>query len=748
MTYWAKPDQSYQEHVENCFRAWEETVCQLRPTILRGCADCQVSEERFLQSSLLTVALHDTGKMIEEFQLAMEDRRKGKRPDFDDYYRHELASFPFVMLAALSMARAEPLWGRAPLEACAVVAHHKLLNPDLRQFDRERQVGPPRFIPAGIQEALGLAEALFAGRGWSLPRPDYAPVYKDSPYSYLAKLLGETGMYGTHLYQTNQLGEVRRLYSLLKGVLHCADWHASGGAKVRLLVRLASCEIEDITRAAVEAKGRCFGGWTTFQQQSGSTQGNVLACAPTGSGKTEASLLWAAQNLQEDRGGKLLYLLPTMVTANAIFDRLCGFFGPDSVALSHSSANLFLDSKAEEYRWDSRRDLLFHRAFVRPVSVATVDQLLTTGFNSRHWTLKETAASSAGIIIDEIHAYEPWTLGLIVSAIRHYTAMGARFFVMSATLPRFLRKELADALTPMTDLADTSLLEASPSRYFVKNCQIEDDLMAVREAVQDGHRVLVVVNTVKRCQDLAKALEDLKPVCYHSKFIFRDRVKKEKELPDAHLVVATQVVEVSLDIDFDWMFTECAPPDALVQRAGRINRKRDNDRDSRLFVYPASDCARNIYDPAGTGLLDRSLKAFRQAGERLRESDLLEIVDASYSDFSLQESQDYQEALGLYQRVQDQRLGIYDSRLQEDELEKVLTRKTTYHQVDVIPDVFLDKAVSVPPGKRRLYELKMPLWYVQRKRYHHDGITFCRMRYDEQFGATFDETEDVSQWVF
>ena len=89
-------------------------------------------------------------------------------------------------------------------------------------------------------------------------------------------------------------------------------------------------------------------------------------------------------------------------------------------------------------------------------------------------------------------------------------------------------------------------------------------------------KILIVVNTVKRCQDLAKALRMFDPVCYHSKFVFLDRYKKEKHILNdkPRLLIATQVVEVSLELDYDVMHAECATFDALVQRAGRVNRFR------------------------------------------------------------------------------------------------------------------------------------------------------------------------------
>jgi len=115
--------------------------------------------------------------------------------------------------------------------------------------------------------------------------------------------------------------------------------------------------------------------------------------------------------------------------------------------------------------------------------------------------------------------------------------------------------------------------------------------------VKEGRRVLIVVNTPDCCQKLSKQFSHLEPICYHSRFIFRDRKLIEERIESAQFVIATQVVEVSLDVDFDWLFTECAPPDAIAQRAGRVNRYRDPSQDSRVYLFRASEKAGRIYNP-------------------------------------------------------------------------------------------------------------------------------------------------------
>src|SRR3990172_1767032 len=107
-----------------------------------------------------------------------------------------------------------------------------------------------------------------------------------------------------------------------------------------------------------------------------------------------------------------------------------------------------------------KRNFLFDKSFIRPATVATVDQLLTAGFNTGRWTLLETNAANAVIVIDEIHAYDAWTLGLIVETLKHYSKLGARFMLMSATLPESLIELFIVALPSAKVVKDQSLLDS------------------------------------------------------------------------------------------------------------------------------------------------------------------------------------------------------------------------------------------------------------------------------------------------
>jgi len=279
------------------------------------------------------------------------------------------------------------------------------------------------------------------------------------------------------LLNQEESDRVRVLYILIKGILHYADWHGSGKDKVCYRIETSPQILEEKLKLRCQEKEIVFEGWRPVQKPVGIHSGHLVLIAPTGSGKTEASLLWAIRNLKEMGGAKIIYLLPTMVTANSTWQRFCEFFGKENVGLTHSTANLLLEKNGEENEadiWENRRDVLFSQAFIRPITVGTVGLLLTAGFNAGRWVLKEINSANAVIILDEIHAYDGWTLGLIISSIRHFAGLGARFLLISATLPSSLLRLFKQELKAVDVIRDDTLLSAKRSRYFVDDRQVEE----------------------------------------------------------------------------------------------------------------------------------------------------------------------------------------------------------------------------------------------------------------------------------
>lgn len=739
---WAKPDQSYEEHITASYRAWKQTIEAKKNLIRRFSQEFGFDERRFLMSSLLSIVLHDIGKCTDIFQQMMFAKQKGEHFDYRENYRHELVSFIYAIYGSTVLTQQEgPLIGKLPLEALAVLGHHKAINPNMRFFEKERTNEVPSIIEDGINQALLLSKQIFEKEGYDFPDNLFKFNIKNiDPYKTASEFLNN---FVAIIFQNESNREaIRPTYLLLKAILHYSDWHGSSGSEVNYQLQTKSAELVSEIEKRCELKNIDFAGLTEFQKNCASTLDNVIAIAPTGSGKTEASLLWALSNLQNMEGGKLVYLLPTMVTANSIFSRLEDYFGKGNVGLTHSTASFMFQD--EEDNQEERRNVLFDKSFIKPATVATIDQLLVTGFNHGKWTLVEANAANAVIVIDEIHSYDSWTLGLIIKSIEHFSKLGARFMLMSATMPTYLINLLSKAFSSVELIKDDFLLNSCRNKYITCDKYIDDAVLDIEEAVNEGKKTLVVVNNVAKCQELYQKLSFLNPICYHSKFTLEDRMNKERYIEDTNLLIATQVVEVSLDIDFDVMFCECAPPDAIVQRAGRVNRRRSKT-DSHIFIFKASDISKRIYDPDSTGLLTSSFNSFANSPQDLTEDDLIRIVEQVYSQINIEDSKNFTDASNQYVRTQERLSGLFDNPNREDNNE--VTRKMDYLQIPVIPLIFKDDALKLPPSKRRMFEIKMPYWYVLKNKHEIRDITFCEMDYDFETGAQFRNDPEISSLI-
>ena len=138
---------------------------------------------------------------------------------------------------------------------------------------------------------------------------------------------------------------IRIIYALTKGILHYADWYGSANLPVIYKIQKQPSDIITGIKERCLRKGLHFSGLREFQIEVGKIHGNAIAIAPTGSGKTEASILWALNNIKDLEDAKLIYLLPTMATANSIWIRFSELFGSENVGLAHSSAHIFLNKK-------------------------------------------------------------------------------------------------------------------------------------------------------------------------------------------------------------------------------------------------------------------------------------------------------------------------------------------------------------------------------------------------------------------
>lgn len=360
----------------------------------------------------------------------------------------------------------------------------------------------------------------------------------------------------------------------------------------------------------------------------------MIVEAPMGEGKTELAFL-AHLRLQARNGHRGLYVaLPTQATGNAMFDRALTFlrgFAPDlrpDIQLAHGGA--MLDERIHRLRgvnhsegdsiassaWFSQRK----RPLLSPYGVGTIDQALFATLNVKHHFVRLWGLANRVVVLDEVHAYDTYTSGLIEALLRWLKAMNCSVVLMSATLPAKRRAAFLRAweVEPDEDIAYPRLLLASDGRLQGKHvaCRplspiavsgltegLDVIAAAALEKLAGGGCGVVIVDTVQRAQMLYSDLKgqvgaNAELLLFHARFPADERGERENAVlekfgrgahrPARALLVATQVVEQSLDIDFDFMISDLAPVDLLLQRAGRLHRhereRPEAHREPRLIV--------------------------------------------------------------------------------------------------------------------------------------------------------------------
>ena len=327
--------------------------------------------------------------------------------------------------------------------------------------------------------------------------------------------------------------------------------------------------------------------WPSYfhQKKASNTIGNIILTAPTGSGKTEASMMWLHRQIKETGQGRTFYILPFTASINAMFERLdIKMKGNNEIAgILHGKLSEYIESRFGNEEYSTKNEAIKqelkenYRALVPPLKVATPFQLLKYIFGLKGFEKGIFEMSGGYFIFDEIHAYDTEVTAQIKVLIEFSTRfLKVNVCLMTATLPTFLKKEFASAIGNYTEICADTKLYQSFIRHRIKVIEgiLSDNLKSIQQRLDQGDKVLVVCNTVKQAQNIYNNLESSNKVLLHSSFNGIDRNRKEAALQSnkIKLLVGTQAIEVSLDIDYDVVFSELAPLDALLQRFGRINR--------------------------------------------------------------------------------------------------------------------------------------------------------------------------------
>lgn len=474
--------------------------------------------------------------------------------------------------------------------------------------------------------------------------------------------------------------------------------------------------------------------------------------APMGMGKTEAALYGVELLAQKKGASGLFFALPTQATTNGIFPRVekwltdivDDFDENLSLRLVHGKAylnedfqklakNINTDANYEDHpsvivnEWFSGKKSAILDDFV----VGTIDQFLLLSLKQKHLFLRHLGFSKKVIIIDEVHAYDAYMNQYLYQALRWMGAYNVPVIILSATLPAEKREELikeyligkgiktrkqkhdrqiAAFTYPLITYNDGSVIKyedkfGKTSKKKIEVIRKEEDnlIKLISSLYKQGGNIGVIVNTVKKAQNLAKEIEEVfgnnSFELIHSRFIDTHRIKKEEELlqkigknanrPDRKIYIGTQVIEQSLDIDFDVMITELAPIDLILQRIGRLQRHdiKRNEYYKKPTLYVIGTSEKLEFDEGSSFVYSSYLLARSQyflPDEIIIPDDLSKLVQKVYSDEDIKLDKNLDsvyknfrnEHLRLIERQKEKakvfRIGNPDTDFLEDEGETII----------------------------------------------------------------------------
>ena len=620
-------------------------------SVLSGVDDA----DRLVNWLVFLLALHDIGKFSNGFQALRPDlllELQGRESDAPYDYRHDVLGYlllqsrfdAFLNSCGITDTDNEDWWDLNQPWLSAITGHH----------------GRPPILP--VQPSPGEVEAQFP-----------ACVSSDA-FEWVrlsAKLFLHDGIPFTVGNYDRLFSSFRKVSWMVAGLAVAADWIGSNSEwfpfdsvttdaqeywELKALPQAQEAVAQAGMRPSRPGPSRSISSLWPHIEEATSLQSLAqsveLSSEPmlivveevTGGGKTEAALLLAHRLMVEGGAQGLYFALPTMATANAMFDRVGSVYrdffetaASPSIALAHSQRALRLAlertrtdlpySQTESTAsldcaaWlsDSRK-----KSLLAEVGVGTIDQALVGVLPIRHQSLRLWGLAGKVLIADEIHAADSYELELLARLLQFHAAAGGSAILLSATLPLATRDRLAasflkgagSAPAPLPERAFPCLSVVAPTSsttvpvasrtsasrrvavdFLERVTSAEEFLVAAAEA---GSCACWIRNTVADAVEAYRSLANRLHVgtvdLFHSRFTVEDRARIEQRVlsrvgsdssPESrkgYVLIATQVVEQSLDLDFDEMVSDLAPIDLLVQRAGRLHRHSRNGEGARVSV--------------------------------------------------------------------------------------------------------------------------------------------------------------------
>ncbi|MED4988096.1 CRISPR-associated helicase Cas3' [Parageobacillus toebii] len=554
-------------------------------------------DERMWELLRLAVEYHDVGKANTVFQnkIRRAIREEMLETDCDADVPHNYLSVGLIPFSRLDLTKEE-----SRLLIHAVGYHHERDKPPDKEMIRHILETDMKNQRNAISEHMKL------------------PLAEKLSFRFVDRLLKRYTIHD---------GDQFWNYVLLKGLLHRIDHAASAHLPVEI-------DIDQSIGASVRNYMNQQGFRKNALQQftEANQDKNVVVVAQTGMGKTEAALLWIGDD-------KAFFTLPLRVSINAIYERIRDKMGYDAVGLLHSTSVHYLAEKGEE-NWEAIKQQ--SQQLSTKLLMTTIDQILKFPFYYRGFEKELATMANSKIVIDEIQAYDPKIAAMLIKALEMIHNVGGKFMIMTATLPTLYLDELKkrniinEEHSVFGEFIDTS---KHRHRIQLHAKEITEGLEDIVRKAQTS-QVLVIVNTVRRAielyQNLSEHEQNIPVYLLHSQFTQEDRQLLERKIKEFNdkkingIWITTQLVEASIDIDFDYLFTEMSTLDSLFQRLGRCYRKRILDEE-RCNVHIFTENISGVPRVYNEHLINESIKLLQPYdGHILDERTKVEMVKQLY----------------------------------------------------------------------------------------------------------------------
>lgn len=627
-------------------------------------------EERFWQLMKIICKYHDAGKVNSGFQNVI--RNAIGEPLIptkfnNDQIKHEQISPMFVPYKEYQLTKTE-----RKLVYQSIYYHHERNNKLHVDVDLLKEIIKEDIEPniENIEKELKIQ----------------VPELKTT---YLGMVEGQA--------RITEFDDIYKDYCIMKGLLHRLD-HCSS----------AWIPVEDDTKDEISEFVEKFMKQNKFklndlQEFAKENQDkNVIVIGSTGMGKTESALLWSNKD-------KTFFTLPLRISINAIYDRIKETIGYKHVGLLHSTAVDYLDEKNEENEFEKIDQA---RNLYEKITTCTIDQIFPFVFKYRGYEKIYATLSYSKVVIDEIQAYSPEIVAIILKGLQMINNLDGKFMIMTATLPRIYKEKLEKMGIKFE--YNEFIKDTIRHKIQLVDTEINQDIDEIKEKAKTK-KVLIIVNTINKAIELYEKLKEIDVSninLLHSRFIQEDRSEKEKNIKEfskdrneSGIWITTQIVEASLDIDFDMLYTEMSTLDSLFQRLGRCYRSREyieNNPNIKIYIKNTSGVG-YIYD---NEIYEKSIELLKPYnGKILEEKIKIDLVDKLYSEEMLQGTQFYKnfkEAFKILDNIID-----YDT--SKKDAQHILRN---IDNIDVIPKIIYDENLDLfneyenEKDKKKKYELK------------------------------------------